>query len=73
MTTLQEARDAKRRAWRVLQKCPAAERTFRAQQLAQARKALRVAESRAALEVREPTEVERRLAALEQRQRGRAA
>lgn len=72
MSGLREAHNAERRAFRRLQSCPAGERTFRAQQLSEARKALRVAQARAALEAPVVTETERRVAELERRS-GRAA
>lgn len=67
--TLREAKDAERRAFRLLQSCPASERTFRAQQLRTARQALRKAEAMAALEAPRLTEEEARVQALDERVR----
>jgi hypothetical protein len=71
--SLREAEGAYRRAHRLLQCCPRGERTFRAQLLREARKALRVAEAQALLAPKVETEEEKRLRALEERQRGREA
>lgn len=71
--SLREAEGAYRRAHRLLQCCPRGERTFRAQQLREARKALRVAQAQAALRPAEVDEVQRRLAVLEKRGRREAA